>query len=387
MLYDPHALTGHMLDESHVLFRETCQRFAQKEIRPYAEQWEEQEAFPRELYQKAGAAGILGPEYPEKYGGGGGDMLHAVVASEALLSGGSSGVAAGLGSLGIALPPILSLGSEEQKQRFVPPLLRGELVGALAVTEPGAGSDVAGIKLKAERRGDHYRLSGSKTFITSGARADLITTLARTSDSPHGGLTFFVVQREMAGFSVGRSLKKTGWRASDTAELFYDEVEVPLENRLGPEGSGFSAVMQNFQHERLVLATLGHATAEIALQEAMAYARERQAFGRPLTGFQVTRHRLARMATRVATAKAFNYLLAQRICSGATLLAEVSMAKNFSAEVAHEVCHEAVQIFGGMGYMRETLVERLSRDARVLSIGGGTTEIMNEVISKLLPLR
>ncbi len=386
-MYEPSALTDHLLDESHRLFRQTCERFARQKILPNAHQWEEDEAFPRQLYEEAGEAGILGADVPEEYGGGGGDLLHSVVATEAFLVGGSSGVAAGLGSLGIALPPVLSLGSEEQKQRFIPPVVSGEKIAALAVTEPGTGSDVSGIKLRAVQDGDGYRLTGSKTFITSGVNADLVTTLARTSDSAHGGLTFFVVERGAPGFSVGRSLKKTGWRASDTAELFYDDVVVPAENRLGPDGSGFTAVMQNFQQERMVLASLGHASAAIALDEAMAYAREREAFGRPLAGFQVTRHKLAQMATLVTVARTFNYTLARRITEGAYLPAEVSMAKNFSAAVAREVCHDAVQIFGGAGYMRETLVERLSRDVRILSIGGGTTEIMNEVISKMLPLR
>jgi acyl-CoA dehydrogenase len=380
-------LTDHLLDESHRLFRQTCLRFAENEIRPHAQQWEEDESFPAELYAKAAAAGIVGAEFPESYGGGGGDLLHAVVSVEALLTGGSSGVVAGLGTLGIALPPVLTLGTEEQKERFLSPVLAGEKIAALAVTEPEVGSDVDGIRLRAVRDGDRYLLSGSKTFITSGARADLVTTLARTSDDPHRGLTFFVVERGSPGFSIGRSLKKTGWRASDTAELFYDEVPVLEQNRLGPEGSGFGAVMQNFQQERMALAAFGHGSAEIALAEAIAYAKERKVFGRPLTGFQVTRHKLAQMATLTSVAKAFNYLLAHRISGGAYLPAEVSMAKNFSAEVAREVCHAAVQIFGGMGYMRETLVERLSRDVRLLSIGGGTSEIMNEVIAKILPLQ
>ena len=374
------------LDEHYELFRASCLRFAKEKIAPFVEAWEEAELFPRELYREAAAAGVLAAAYPEEYGGSGGDMLHGLIGVEALLTGGSSGVVAGLGSLGIALPPILALGSEEQKQRFIAPVLRGEKVAALAITEPGTGSDVAGIATRAVRDGTDYVLNGSKMFITSGARADLVSVLARTGPDKHGGLTFFVIEKGMPGFSVSRALKKTGWRASDTAELSFDGVRVPEANRIGDEGSGFVALMKNFQHERLALAFYGHATAAIALEDALAYARERSAFGRPLVGFQVTRHKLARMATEVEAARTLNYSCALRVRDGDYLVKEVSMAKNFSAEVAQRVCYEAVQIFGGMGFMRETRVERLSRDARLLPIGGGTTEIMNEIIAKGLGL-
>jgi acyl-CoA dehydrogenase len=374
------------LDESHELYRKTCLRFAREKIEPYVVEWEEAGTFPRELYREAADAGILGVSFPEDYGGGGGDLLHSMIMIEALLTGGSSGLVASLGSLGIALPPVLLLGTEEQRRRFGPPVLAGEKIAALAITEPGTGSDVAGITTRAERDGDSYMLNGSKLFITSGIRADFVTVLARTGTDQHGGTTFFVVERGMPGFSASRALKKTGWWASDTAELVFENVRVPLENRLGDEGSGFVALMKNFQHERLALATYGHATAEIVLADALAYAKERRAFGRPLAGFQVTRHKLARMATQVNAAKAFNYSIAQRVMAGEYLVAEVSMAKNFSSEIAQSVCYEAVQILGGMGYMRETRVERLSRDARLLPIGGGTTEIMNEIIAKSLGL-
>ncbi len=374
------------LDEHYELFRASCLRFAKEKIAPFADEWEEAEAFPRELYREAAAAGVLAAAYPEEYGGGGGDMLHGLIGVEALLTGGSSGVVAGLGSMGIALPPILALGSEEQKQRFIPPVLRGEKIAALAITEPGTGSDVSGIATRAVRDGQDYVLTGSKLFITSGARADLVSVLARTGPDKHAGLTFFVVEKGMPGFTVSRALKKTGWRASDTAELSFDGVRVPEGNRIGDEGSGFVALMKNFQHERLALAFYGHATAAIALEDALAYARERQAFGRPLVGFQVTRHKLARMATEVEAARTLNYSCALRVRDGDYLVKEVSMAKNFAAEVAQRVCYDAVQIFGGMGFMRETRVERLSRDARLLPIGGGTTEIMNEIIAKGLGL-
>lgn len=374
------------LDETHRLYAETCLRFARERIAPHVVEWEEAGTFPRELYQEAAAAGILGVSFPEAYGGGGGDLLHGLLTVETLLEGGSSGLVASIGSLGIALPPILNLGSEEQKQRFLPPVLAGEKIAALAITEPGTGSDVAGVRTRAIRDGDDYLISGSKMFITSGVRADMVSVLARTGPDPHGGLTFFVVERGMPGFTVSRALNKTGWWASDTAELAFDEVRVPVANRIGDEGSGFVAIMQNFQNERLSLAFYGHATAEIVLKDALAYAKERQAFGRPLVGFQVTRHKLAQMATQVQAAKAFNWDVARRVAAGEYLVGEVSMAKNFSSQVAQQVCYDAVQILGGMGYMRETRVERFARDARLLPIGGGTTEIMNEVIAKHLGL-
>jgi acyl-CoA dehydrogenase len=374
------------LDESHELFRQSARRFAEEKIAPHVAEWEEAGAFPRELYREAADAGLLGASFPEELGGGGGDMLHSLVGLEGMLWGGSSGVVAGLGSLGIALPPIMFLGSDEQRRRIVPPVLRGEKIAALGITEPGTGSDVAGIATRAVRDGSDYVLNGSKMFITSGVRADYVSVLARTGPDKHGGLTFFVVEKGMPGFSVSRALKKTGWWASDTAELAFDDVRVPEANRIGDEGSGFLALMRNFQHERLALAFYGHATAQIVLEDALAYAKERQAFGRPLVGFQVTRHKLATMATKAEAARALSYEIALRVRDGEYLVKETSMAKNFAAQVAQEVCYEAVQILGGMGYMRESRVERLSRDARILPIGGGTSEIMNEIIAKGLGL-
>jgi acyl-CoA dehydrogenase len=371
------------LDESHLLFHESCRRFTEKEIAPEAAAWDEARSFPRELYAKAGAVGILGPVFPKRYDGGEGDAFHLILGIEAMMAAGVAGVVAGLGSAGIAVPPILNLGTERQKLRFVPPVLRGERVAALAITEPGTGSDVAGIKTQARRQGDGYVLDGEKTFITSGVSADLFTVLTRTGESPHGGLTFFVVERDTPGFEVSGALKKMGWHASDTASLRFVGCRVPAENRLGVEGSGFRACMQNFQMERLTLAAYGYASAEVALAEAERHARARFAFGHPLTGFQVTRHKLARMATQTRAAKSFVYLVADAMRRGLSALEEVSEAKNFASLVALDVCNEAVQILGGMGYMQGTTVERLYRDVRVLPIGGGTVEIMNEVIAKV----
>lgn len=369
-------------DESHRLFRAQARRFAEEEIRPHAEAWEEAGEFPRELYLKAAAAGILAPTMPEELGGGGGDVFHGVVAGEALQRGGSAGVVVGLNSWSIAVPPIVALGTAEQQQRFIPPVLRGEQIAALAITEPNTGSDVAGVRTKAVKDGDSYVISGAKTFITSGVRADLLTVLARTGPDPHHGLTFFVVEKGTPGFTVSRALKKTGWWASDTAELHFDQVRVPVENRIGEEGSGFIALMHNFAGERLMLAVNGCALAMLALEEAHRYAQEREAFGRPIGKFQVTRHKLAKMATQVASARALTYVAAARLRDGTAAMDELAMAKNHAAAVAREVCWEAVQIHGGMGYMRETVVERLARDARLLPIGGGTDEIMNELISR-----
>lgn len=371
-----------LLDDSHLTLRRAAQRFAASEIAPHAEAWEEAELFPEELYRAAAAAGVLAVGFPEAVGGSGGELRHMMMIIEGLLEGGSSGVVAGLGSLGIALPAIVQAGDAEQIDRFVRPTLRGERIAALAVTEPGTGSDVAGVRTRARREGGDYVLDGAKMFITSGVRADLVTVLARTGDDPHGGLSFFVVERGMPGFSVSRALKKTGWRASDTAALSFDGVRVPVQNRIGEEGGAFYTLMHNFATERLMLAAFGHATARIVLGDAQAWAAERTAFGRTLAGFQVIRHRLAEMATRVVASTTLNYTVAQRIEAGDTLLKEVAMAKNFAASTAVSVCHDAVQILGGMGYMRETRVERLSRDARLLPIGGGTTEVMNEIISR-----
>jgi acyl-CoA dehydrogenase len=371
-----------LLDDSHRLLRESCRRFAEAEIAPHALAWEEAGSFPRELYPKAARAGILGIGFPEEVGGAGGGALHMVMAVEGLMRGGSTGVTAGLGSLGIALPSLVQSGSRDLIDRFVRPVLAGEKIAALAITEPDAGSDVAGIRTRAVREGEGYLVRGAKLYITSGVRADVLTTLVRTGADPHGGLTFLVIERDLPGVQVSRSLRKTGWWASDTAELAFDDVRVPLANRVGEEGTGFATLMRNFQMERLALAAYGCATAQIALEESERYVRERTAFGRRLADFQVTRHKLADLATQVLATTTLTYQVAHGIDRGLSLAKEVSMAKNVAAEVAVRVTYEAVQLHGGMGYMRETLVERLSRDARLLPIGGGTQEIMKEIIAR-----
>ncbi len=370
--------------ESHRILRQTAARFVEKVIKPFVEEWEEAGEFPRELYKSAAEVGLLGVGYPEELGGSSGDIFHEVVVTEELTRSGSGGIAAGLMSHSIALPPIMALGTPEQKQRFIEPVLRGEKIAALAITEPGGGSDVANIKTKAVLDGDQYIVNGSKTMITSGTRADQITVAVRTGESGHKGISLLVLDTKVSGFSVSKKLRKMGWWSSDTGELSFQDVRVPAQNLLGAEGTGFYGIMHNFEKERLYLALMANATAQLALDESIKYARTREAFGRPLSGFQVTRHKLVDMATLVEVSREFTYRVASKIESGENMVKEISMAKIFSSEICDKVCHAAVQIHGGYGYMREYPVERLFRDSRILSIGGGATEIMKEIISKII---
>ncbi len=378
------AMTYLFETDEHAALRAQVERFAAAEIAPHADAWEDAEEFPLALYAKAGAAGVLGIGYPEVYGGSGGDLSHVVAASEAMvLAGRSVGTTVGLGSHGIALPPILRAGTDEQKQRWIPPVLRGEKVSALAITEPGGGSDVANLRTRAERDGDALVLNGAKTFITSGARADLVTVAVRTGGPGHGGVSLVVVERGTPGFTVGKRLRKMGWGASDTAELHFDDCRVPLANVLGDVDAGFVTIMLNFATERVFLAAQCVAIATLAYRESVAWARERQAFGKTLAGFQVTRHKLADMATRIAAARALTGEVVSRVLAGdASSAGLAAMAKNTATDMCSAVCDDAVQIHGGYGYMRGVLVERLYRDARLYPIGGGTREIMNEIISK-----
>ncbi len=371
--------------ETQNIIRRTVRKFVEREIKPFVDEWEEKCEFPRDLYGKAAEAGLLGLGYPEEYGGSGkADIFSEIAAGEELMRCGSAGVAAGLGSLHISIPPILSLGTEEQKQRLVPSVLRGEKISALGITEPNAGSDVANIKTKATRKGDHYVVNGSKMFITSGGRADQLTCAVRTGGEGYQGISFLVIPSDTPGYSVSEKLKKMGWWASDTAQIFFDDCKVPVENLLGEEGQGFYAIMENFQNERLQIAIMANVTSEMALEESLRYVREREAFGRPISGFQVTRHKLVDMATLVEASREFVYRVAAKINAGENQIKEISMAKNFSCMVSDRVTYDAVQLHGGYGYMREYLVERLYRDNRILSIGGGTQEIMKEIISKFI---
>jgi acyl-CoA dehydrogenase len=371
--------------ETHAQIRETARKFARAHIAAHGAQWEEDEEFPVDLYRSAATAGLQGIGYPEQVGGQGGDFSHVLVACEELiLAGRSVGTVVGLGTHSIALPPIVRFGTPEQQARFVRPCLEGGKISALAITEPGGGSDVAGLSTKAVRDGDHYVVEGAKTFITSGTRADFVTTAVRTGGAGHGGVSLVVIEKGTPGFTVSKKLKKTGWWASDTAELHFESCRVPVANRIGPEHGAFPMIMMNFAAERLGLAGQCVAIAELAYRESVAYARERSAFGKSIMGFQVIRHKLADMASRIAAARALTGEVCVRMLRGDDMQVAglAAKSKNVATDMCSYVCDEAVQIHGGYGYMRETLVERLYRDARLYPIGGGTREIMNEVIAK-----
>ncbi len=370
--------------DEHRALREQVRRFAATAIAPHAHAWEEANEFPRELYRASAKAGFLGTGYPEEVGGDGGDLSHVLVAAEEMVIAGKSvGTCVGLGSHGIALPPIVKFGTDAQKERYVRPTLRGDKISALGITEPGGGSDVAAVRTKAVREGDHYIVNGAKTFITSGTRADFVTTAVRTGGEGHGGISMLIIDSDTEGFTVASKLKKTGWWASDTAELAFEDCRVPVENLIGQEGAGFLMIMTNFVTERLMIAGQCVAIAELAYRESVAYAKQRHAFGKSLSGFQVVRHKLADMATQIAAARALTGECVTRYLNGEQTPSLAAMAKNTATDMCSSVCDQAVQIHGGYGYMREYVVERLYRDARLYPIGGGTREIMNEIISKV----
>ena len=370
--------------KSHQLVRRSVKEFVTGEITPFIEEWEEAGEFPRDIYKKASDVGILGTGYPEAYGGTPGDIFFQIAVWEELMRSGSGGFVASLGSLNIALPPIIRMGTEEQKKRFLPQILAGEKIAALAITEPGGGSDVANLQTTAVRDDDHYVVNGSKAFITSGCRADQITCAVRTGEAGAHGISLLVIESKTPGYSVSEKLKKTGWWSSDTAQIYFDNCRVPVDNLLGEESQGFYGIMGNFQSERLQLAIIANMTSQLALEASLQYSKERKAFGKSLKSFQVTRHKLVDMATMVEVSREFTYRVAARIDAGVDQIKEISMAKNFACSVSDKVTYDAVQIFGGYGFMRGFLVERLYRDNRILSIGGGTTEIMKEIISRFI---
>lgn len=364
----------------HSLLRETAARFTRDEVRPNLERWEREGLVPRELHRRAALAGLLGAGYPEAAGGSGGDLSHSMVVTEELIQGGgSSGLCAALLTHGIAIPHILAAGDPDQIARWARPALEGRLIGALAITEPDAGSDVARIRTTARRRGNEYVVEGVKTYITSGFRADFVTVAVRTGAAGHGGISLLVVERGTPGFSAATRLDKMGWLCSDTAELRFDGARVPARNLVGVQGDGFRQIMRHFQSERIALAVQAYATAQRCLELTLAWARERQAFGGPLSRHQVVRHRLVEMARRTDVARTYTRSVAARVLRGESVPELVAMAKNTAVEACSYVTDQAVQLHGGAGYMRGTEVERHYRDARILGIGGGATEIMTEM--------
>ena len=375
-------------NESHDAWRQELRKFVSKEIVPFVEEWEEAGEFSRELYKKAGEFGLLGMGYPEKYGGTseGIDIFHGIVTSEELAQG-CGGVAASLLSLNISLPLIMALGTEEQKQKYIPPVIAGDKIACLGVTEPSGGSDVAGIKTKAVRDGDHFVINGSKMFITSGMRADYYVIACRTGGPGTSGISAIIVEKGTPGFTQ-TPLKKMGWLSSDTAALYFDDVRVPVENLIGGENSGWMGIMSNFSQERLGLAAGMNAYSQICIDEAVAWAKDRKTFGKPLIENQVIKHKLAEMSRKVNATKAYMELLTWKVMNGEQPIADLALLKVQASKTMEYCAREAMQILGGAGYLKANSgpgkVERIYREVRVNAIGGGSEEIMLDLASRQL---
>jgi alkylation response protein AidB-like acyl-CoA dehydrogenase len=376
-----------LFDDDHEMFRDSVRGFIAKEIAPHHEEWEAAGIVDREMFRKAGANGFLAMAAPEAHGGGGvADFRYNVVIAEEVQR--ADVGAAGLGWTlhnDICLPYFLSLCTEEQKARWLPGICSGELITAIAMTEPGIGSDLASMATTAIRDGDHYVVNGSKTFITNGINADLVITAVKTDPSQrHAGMSLLVLERGMDGFERGRNLAKVGMHAQDTAELFFSDVAVPVENLLGDEGSGFRSLVTKLPQERLSIAVTGVAAAARALELTLEYAKERQAFGQPIGSFQNSRFKLAEMATEVEVARTFTDRCVLALNAGQLTAEEAAMAKWWCTELQKRTVDTCVQLFGGYGYMVEYPIARAYADARVTTIYGGTTEIMKEIIGKSL---
>ena len=371
--------------QEHELFRGTVRRFVEEEIVPNVDEWEERGQIPRDLFRRMGELGFLGVDFSAEHGGGGADFWMSVVLAEELARCRSGGVAFSvIVHTDMSSPWLARLGTEEQKARYLPGIVRGETVCALAITEPDAGSDMAALKTVARRRGDGWVLSGAKTFITNGVYGDLYFVAARTRDDgpAHRRLSQFLVERASPGLTVSKKLEKTGMLASDTAELVLDDVEVPTPNLIGEEGRGFYQLAEGLQRERLMVSVLSVAAASQALEDTEQHLRRREAFGSTLAKFQALRHRISDLATQVEAARRLTYHAVERFVSGQDCVTEVSMAKLFATETANRVAYDAVQLHGGYGYIRETPVERFARDYRLWTIAAGSSEMMREIIAK-----
>ncbi len=370
--------------DEHEQLRASARGFIERELSPHAQRWEEERWFPDEVFGKLAAQGLLGLKYPESYGGEGGDYLHEAVLCEEMARVGSGGTAAGIGAhINIATPPIWKFGDEEQKQRYLVPAIAGERIGALGITEPGAGSDVASITTKAERVDGGFVVNGEKTYITNGVRAHFIVTAVKTTaEGGHHGISFLIVDRGEG--IVSSKLEKLGWHASDTATISFQDVFVPEENLLGPLNEGFKLIMANFQWERLAMALGAVGAMQLAWERTVSYAQQREAFDRPLSAHQVIRHKLADLAATVYSCRCVTYDALRRFIAGEEPLKEVTMAKLLTQRASFELMDECLQIHGGTGYMQEHWVERAARDARLGPIGGGSDEIMREILGRTL---
>ncbi|MFN8192879.1 MAG: acyl-CoA dehydrogenase family protein [Nocardioidaceae bacterium] len=363
----------------------SAREFVRREVAPHLDDWEVAGLVPRELHATAGAAGLLGVSFPERVGGQGGDLADSVALMEAMFdAGASSGLMAALFTGGIALPHIVASGSPDLVDRYVRPTLAGDTIGSLAVTEPEGGSDVAGIRTTVRRDGDAFVVDGAKMFITSAVRADFLTTAVRTGGPGHAGISLLVVDTSLPGVSVGRPLTKTGWHCSDTAEVAFHDVRVPAANLVGAENTGFYQIAEQFVVERIALAVHGYGIARRSLDLTASYCRGRETFGRPLVSRQVVQHTLVEMRRQVEVARAYTHDVVRRHLAGEAVIAEACLAKQTAVEAAAFVCDRAVQLHGGAGYLHETEVERHFRDARLLPIGGGATEVLTDLAARLL---
>jgi acyl-CoA dehydrogenase len=374
--------------QEHDMFRDNLKKFIQKEISPHIEKWEKEKYFPNDVFKKFSDAGYLGMQYPTEYGGSGADKLMSAVFIEETAIAGSGGMAAGVNMHSmIVLHAINKFGTEAQKQKFLVPGIKGEKIGALGLTEPNAGSDLASIRTRAKVEGDHYILNGSKMFITNGCRADFVNVLAKTDpEAGYGGFTNLIVEKGMKGYAASQKLKKLGWWASDTAELVFEDVVVPKENVLGNEGEGFYNAMSNLEWERLIMSLGAVSGSEACIKNTVQYMHDRQAFGQPLSNFQVLRHRIVDLMTRVEAAKQLTYNALWLHVNGIECPKEASLSKIMACDLANDVATQCLQIFGGYGYMMEYPVQRAFRDTRIGNIGGGTSEIMKEIVGRLIGL-
>ena len=371
--------------EEHELFRKSFQEFLQKEVVPHIEKWEKTGTIERFIWKKFGEMGYFGLNYPEQYGGLGLDIFYTVIFLEEMQKINSGGFAAAMWAHAyLAMTHVAKEGDEEIKQKYLTASIEGEKIGCLCITEPFGGSDVAGMKTTAVKKGDKYVINGSKTFITNGVYSDYLVVAAKTNPELHNkGMSIFIVDRDTPGISATK-LDKLGWRASDTAEIAFDNVEIPASHLMGEEGKGFPYIMQHFAFERLIMGINAHARAEYALDYTLQYMSERVAFGKTIDKFQALRHSIAEMASEVEMNKEFNYSVAERLDKGEYVVKEASMSKLLSTKMADEVIYKCLQFLGGYGYMEDYPLARLSRDSRLGPIGGGTSEILKEVIAKMV---